>query len=73
VSEFREAQATTRKGTPSWYDRIVPELTDQQRADLDDALADRTIYPRVISMVLTGWGHKVSVSQVSWHRKTNGL
>ena len=73
MSEFREVQRTTRKGMPSWYDRIAPQLTDEQRADLDDALSDREIFPRSIMIVLERWGHKVSPSQITWHRKTHGL
>lgn len=73
MSEFREAQRTTRKGMQSWYDRLVPQLTEQERADLDEALADREIFPRTIQLVLDRWGHRVSPSQITWHRKTNGL
>jgi hypothetical protein len=73
MSEFHEAQAKARKGMPSWYERLALELTEQQKADLDEALGDRDIYPRSISEVLGHWGYKVSVSQVNWHRKTHGL
>jgi len=74
VSEFREAQKTERvKGVPSWYDKLAPQLDDQQRSDLDDALADRGIYPTVISTVLSRWGHEVTPGQISWHRKRHGL
>lgn len=73
MSEFHEVQRTTRKGMASWYDRTVPHLTDEQRADLDEALADREIFPRSIMIVLERWGHKVSPSQITWHRKTHGL
>lgn len=73
VSEFADEQARSKKGQPSWYDLTVPELTDEQRADLDAALADRQIFPRTISVVLARWGYKVTPSQVAWHRKRYGL
>lgn len=74
VSEFREAQKTERvKGVPSWYDKLAPELSDSQRQDLDDALADRSVYPSVIALVLGRWGYSVTPGQVTWHRKRHGL
>jgi hypothetical protein len=73
VSVFRERQARERKGMHSWYERIAPQLDEQRRAELDEALADRDIYPRVIALVLEDWGYSVTASQVSWHRRTRGL
>ena len=73
MSEFRDEQTRARTGMPSWYDVITPQLTDQQRADLDDALRDRAIFPRTISLVLDRWGYQVTTGQVSWHRKRYGL
>lgn len=74
VNVFRERQKLDRtKGMRSWYERIAPELDEDRLAQLDEALADRDIYPRVISLVLGEWGYSVTTSQVSWHRRTRGL
>lgn len=74
MSEFREAQRTERvKGQASWHDKIMPELSEDQQRDLTEALEDRDIYPSVIAVVLRRWGHQVTPSQISWHRKRHGL
>ena len=70
MSEFHDAQQQRKCGKPSWYDVIVPELDEQRRQSLDDALADRTIFHTTISRVMEGWGHPVSASQVAHYRQT---
>ena len=68
VSEF--AQEQERRRRPSgWYERIAPQLTDEQRTDLDAALADKNISATVISVVLQRWGYEVSMQAVGNHRR----
>lgn len=70
MSEFRDLAAVTRiHGTKTWYERITPELSEQQKADLDDALGDRTITPKVISAVLKRWGYETTTDQISRYRR----
>jgi len=74
VSEFRELAAVTRtKGQPTWYEKITPELSEQQKTDLDDALADRSITPGVIAVVLKRWGYEATTDQISRHRRRHEL
>lgn len=73
-NEFRVlAEEMIVKGVPSWYYKIYDSLTEKQQSDLDEALADRSIFPTVIAAGIKRWGYDVSVSQVQWHRKRNGL
>lgn len=70
MSEFHDLAAVTRtKGQPSWYERISPELSEQQKKDLDEALADRGITPGVIVAVLKRWGYETTPDQISRHRR----
>ena len=71
MSEFKEAQQQLerRKGQPSWYDRIRPDLSDKQQVALDDALDDKTIYHTTIAKVLEQWGYTVNATQVSHYRR----
>lgn len=70
MSEFRAVQDGLRKsGIDSWYDKIVAELDDARRADLDAALADMSITPKAIEIVLAKWGYKVSRGQIGHHRR----
>ena len=71
MSDFKQLQKQMerRKGQPSWYDRISPDLSDERQASLDDALADRSIFHTTISRVLEQWGYEVSESQVAHYRR----
>lgn len=71
MSEFKIAQKELerRKGQPSWYDRIRPDLDDKRQAGLDDALVDPTIYHTTIAKVLESWGYSVSAAQVAHYRR----
>jgi hypothetical protein len=70
VDEFVAVQEET--GTPGvagWWDRVLPELSDEQRTSLLDAAGSPTISHRTISIVLGRWGHKVSPGMVGhWRR-----
>lgn len=71
MNEFIDEQENTRRGVRSWYEVI--ELSDEQRASLDEALRNRDIYATTISRVLKKWGHDVSAGKVSWYRSSHGL
>ena len=70
MSEFAEVQSSLRKsGIESWYDRISAEIDGERLAALDAALADLSITPKAITIVLERWGYPVSRAQVSHHRR----
>ena len=74
MSEFRElAEETQKTGFPNWYQRIKQDLTEQQLSDLDDALNDRDIQPKVIMTVMERWGYTVSHNQISRERQRRGV
>ena len=74
MSEFRElAEETQKTGFPNWYQRIKQELNEQQLSDLDDALNDRNIQPKVIITVLERWGWTISHNQISRERQRRGV
>jgi hypothetical protein len=70
MDEFLAVQASQKPpGTSGWWDRIIPELPDDQRVSLEQAADNRDISHRTISIVLGRWGHKVSPSMVGhWRR-----
>lgn len=70
MRDFEEAQAAfSRPGTNGWWERVIPQLSDQERADLMAAAASSSISHRAIAMVLTNWGYPVSYQQVGhWRR-----
>lgn len=73
TSEFHEVQSTLRRsGVESWYTRLSRVLTPEQKQALDEALADKSITPRAIAIVLGKWGFNVTQSQVSHHRRERG-
>lgn len=70
MDEFVAAQnGLVRGNTVSWYERVAPELTVEQRASLDAALASPDISARAIAVVLAGWGHEVKEGTISKWRK----
>ena len=68
MSEFREEQSR-RVTRATWYDTVAPELSEQQRADLDDALKDSKISASTIGVVLTRWGFDVSSQAIGNYRR----
>lgn len=52
---------------------IIEKLTEQQRVNLDAALADRSITTSQIRRVMVEWGHPVSHSTVQRHRRKECL
>jgi hypothetical protein len=70
VDEFRATQEQARgPGMSGWWDRVIPQLTDEQAASLSAAADDPTIAHRTISVVLGRWGHPVSPGMVGhWRR-----
>jgi hypothetical protein len=74
VDEFREAQAQAKRpGTAGWWDRVIPELSEEQRKSLEQAGADRGISHRTISVVLGRWGFEVTPAMVGhWRRNHVG-
>lgn len=68
MSEFRDEQAK-RAARTTWYDSVVPELSEQQRSDLEEALRDQKISASTISTVLTRWGFDVSQQAVGNYRR----
>ena len=69
MQEFIDEQAKIRTGVAGWWERVIPELTDEQRDGLMAAAESREIRHTAISSVLRKWGHDVSVAQVShWRR-----
>jgi len=69
VDEFELEQSKVRNGSKGWWERVLPELDDEQRAALDKALANRDIAHSTISTVLKRWGHSVSYQQVGHFRR----
>ena len=70
MDEFVAAQnGLVRGNTVSWYERVAPELTAEQRASLDAALASPDISARAIAVVLDGWGFEVKEGTISKWRK----
>lgn len=72
MDEFasEQAQQAARRGNAqSWYERVVPQLTDDERAALDQAIASPQITARTIATVLERWGHPVREGTISaWRR-----
>ena len=70
LTEFLEAQQPA--GRKSLMDRILAELSDDQRTRVMAALQSADIGPDTISTVLGRWGYKVSGSAIHYYRKANG-
>jgi hypothetical protein len=69
MQEFLEAQAGIRHGMPGWWDRVLPNLTDEQLASLMDAARSAEIRHQAIATVLGRWGYTVTSAQVGhWRR-----
>lgn len=70
MDEFLEVQAQGQKpGTVGWWERVMPELTEEQVASLNRAAGNPAISHRTISIVLGNWGFEVSPAAVGhWRR-----
>ncbi len=76
MDEFIKAddELRGRRGNArSWYEKITPEITDEQKAALDEALRSREITDRAISLVLERWGFDVKPNTIGMWRRTRGL
>lgn len=72
LEDFKKAQKSAPKhGNPSWYEIYVPQMTDEQRKGLEEALQDPSINHAVIARVLNGWGYKVKANSVGHWRRQN--
>jgi len=69
MDEFEKAQAEARPGYTGWWNKVIPQLTDDQQASLQNACLNRDISHSVIAKVLGQWGHKVSQQQVGHYRR----
>jgi len=71
VDEFLAEQGrATKPGTTGWWDKVLPELTDEQTASLMEAARSDRIAHSTISVVLGKWGFGVSAAQVGHWRRT---
>lgn len=70
MDEFLAVQQEAKgPGTGGWWDRVLPELSDEQVESLMGAARSRDISHRTISIVLGRWGFKVSPEMVGhWRR-----
>lgn len=69
MDEFEAEQASVKTGTAGWWERVIPQLDDDQRASLDRALNNPDIGHSTIATVLRRWGHPVSYQQVGHFRR----
>lgn len=73
MDEFLAVQREQRgPGMTGWWDRVIPQLDEQQAASLLQAADDQNISHRTISIVLARWGHRVSPGSVGHWRRTRG-
>lgn len=72
MDEFLRVQKKAAKpGTTGWWDRVLPELSDEQRDSLIEAARSNSISHRTISIVLSNWGYEVSAPSVGHWRRTH--
>ena len=70
IDEFENAQARQKgPGYLNWYDRAVPDLTDEQIEALDQALLHPKYTAKAICEVLRDWGVDVTPENVSRLRR----
>jgi len=69
MDEFELEQQNVKAGNPGWWETVIPQLTDDQRASLDRALHNRAIGHSTIATVLKRWGYPVSYQQVGHFRR----
>lgn len=66
--EEMRTEARRPKGPPCGMAVILDQLDDQERAQLEEALSDRSITAHIIATVLTNHGHRVALQTVGRHR-----
>jgi len=69
MDEFELEQQNVKAGSAGWWERVMPQLTDEQRTSLDRALHNPNIGHNTISTVLKRWGYQVSYQQVGHFRR----
>ena len=71
LSEFEAVQSRLRvSGYPSWYEKVVAQITPDQREALDAALMSDHLTARAIAVVIEGWtGLKVSIQSIGTRRR----
>jgi hypothetical protein len=73
VDVFTSVQQKAKgPGCDGWWVSVIPQLTDDQRSQLEQAAADRRITHRTIAVVLTQWGFEVTPTQVGHWRRNRG-
>jgi hypothetical protein len=70
VDEFLQVQQSGKQpGLTGWWDRVLPELSEEQVEALNGAALAPEISHRTISVVLGKWGFRVSPGAVGhWRR-----
>lgn len=71
MDEFQQLEAERRFGSPGWWHKVLPQLTDDQRQQLEAALRNDEISHTTISTVLKRWGHDVTYQQVGHYRRNH--
>lgn len=69
LAEIKEDQATARKGPTCSLCAILTNIDKKDSQDLNDALADSTVYSTIICKALVRRGFRMNASTVSRHRK----
>lgn len=70
LNEFDEAQSQLKgPGHLSWYDKIQPDLTEEQRDALEQAMRHPKYTAKAIAKVLADWGYDVGHEKVARHRR----
>lgn len=66
--EEMRTEARKPKGPPCGMGVILDQLGSEERAQLEEALADRLITAHIIATVLSNHGHRVAIQTVGRHR-----
>jgi len=70
MDEFTQVEESRKgPGVTGWWDKVLPDLTEQQATDLLAAAKSRDISHRTIAIVLSKWGFETTSAQVGhWRR-----
>lgn len=66
--EEMRVEARRPKGPPCGMRLILDALPDDERTQVEEALADRAITAHIIATVLTNHGHRIALQTVGRHR-----
>jgi cell division inhibitor SulA len=69
ADSLAKAKETSRKGSMCFVCKLLPELNDEDHAELVAALQDVTVYSTVIGKALRLEGHKVADDTIQRHRR----